>query len=257
MNPTLPFLHQKEICVEYCMGAGGSICRVSDTALLYQNDSGWYSRIMVNDTAITDHGQISLFQSALAETGSGLLVYETAFRGMDGRVLPNAEYLISLGFEHELTAAGMECELKEELPDENFGDHVIRITADQMEEWCRSLDLGYSAGDPAGVSENDGTDYHVFLKMVHASLYGFCENGVIVGTLLLYKGSAAGIHEVSVLPAYRRKGIAGTLVKTALHDAYTEGYKKAVLLSTAMGFALYKKLGFEPVSTIEHWRLKK
>jgi GNAT superfamily N-acetyltransferase len=52
------------------------------------------------------------------------------------------------------------------------------------------------------------------------------------------------VREVYVVPAYRRRGIARTLVGLALAEAKAAGVDRVTLGASAMGRALYASLGF-------------
>ncbi len=73
-------------------------------------------------------------------------------------------------------------------------------------------------------------------------------NGRAVGAgLLLYLAGVASIFNVATLPAYRKRGVATTLM-AALHDrALVDGYGATVLTSSEMGLSLYEHLGYRRV----------
>jgi ribosomal protein S18 acetylase RimI-like enzyme len=62
-----------------------------------------------------------------------------------------------------------------------------------------------------------------------------------------------GIYTVGTLPAWRRRGLARSLVEHVLADAAHRGARTATLQSTRMGQPLYESLGFEPVGRYEEW----
>jgi len=69
--------------------------------------------------------------------------------------------------------------------------------------------------------------------------------GEPVGVSQLFLGRrAAGLYSVSVLPAFRRRGIGSALTLTPFHDAQKEGYIIGVLGPSPEGQPLYKQLGF-------------
>jgi ribosomal protein S18 acetylase RimI-like enzyme len=94
--------------------------------------------------------------------------------------------------------------------------------------------------------------------MHHAgnTFYLGCLDGETVATLhLLIDGSTAGIYAVGTQRAYRRKGIASTLMARAITDACAAGAEIVGLSTDAGGDAerLYERLGFEPLFTSELW----
>jgi ribosomal protein S18 acetylase RimI-like enzyme len=62
-----------------------------------------------------------------------------------------------------------------------------------------------------------------------------------------------GIYTVGALPAWRRRGLARSLVEHVLADAAHRGARTATLQSTRMGKPLYESLGFEPAGRYEEW----
>jgi ribosomal protein S18 acetylase RimI-like enzyme len=70
-------------------------------------------------------------------------------------------------------------------------------------------------------------------------------DGEPVGVSQLFLGRrAAGLYCVSVLPAFRRRGIGTALTLTPFHDAQREGYIHGVLGPSPEGQPLYAQLGF-------------
>lgn len=70
-------------------------------------------------------------------------------------------------------------------------------------------------------------------------------DGEPVGVSQLFLGRrAAGLYSVSVLPAFRRRGVGTALTLTPFHDARAEGYILGVLGPSPEGQPLYEKLGF-------------
>lgn len=81
-------------------------------------------------------------------------------------------------------------------------------------------------------------------------------HGVPAGTLhMLIDGGMAGIYAVSTLRAYRRQGIASTLMREAIRDARAAGCKEIVLSTDATGDArrLYEEQGFEAAFESQMW----
>jgi len=79
-------------------------------------------------------------------------------------------------------------------------------------------------------------------------------DGVPVGVSALYgEGDVAGIHWVGTLPAARGRGIGTAMTWAVVDDARALGYRLAVLHASQMGLGVYRRLGFTPHCTFEHY----
>jgi len=82
-----------------------------------------------------------------------------------------------------------------------------------------------------------------------AHMWQAWHEGLPVAKAGMYLGSgSAGIHGVATRPEACRRGLAGILTLTALHEARNAGYHLAVLHSTPMAERLYQSLGFATVA---------
>ncbi len=73
-----------------------------------------------------------------------------------------------------------------------------------------------------------------------------------VGTLFVSAG-VAGIYDVGVHEQARRRGVGTALTLAIIDEARELGLEAAVLLSSAMGEALYRALGFRDVCDVSLW----
>ncbi|KQB43579.1 GNAT family N-acetyltransferase [Flavobacterium aquidurense] len=92
-------------------------------------------------------------------------------------------------------------------------------------------------------------------KNVHFYLV-FHENQPI-GTFMLFQiKTNIGIHGVGVIPEMRRKGFAEEIMKFALNLSIDLKAEYALLQASAMGAAIYTRLGFEDLFIIKNYTLK-
>ena len=70
--------------------------------------------------------------------------------------------------------------------------------------------------------------------------------GMPVATaLLFFNGDAAGFYFITTLAAYRKRGIAMELVKSAIKYVQTSSYKYCILQSSKEGLNVYLRAGFK------------
>ena len=75
-----------------------------------------------------------------------------------------------------------------------------------------------------------------------------------VGALELFVGKeAAGIHGLSVLDEYQRRGVGSALIEHACAVAAQQGAATMVLLATTEGQRLYAQRGFTEVARFGYW----
>jgi len=124
---------------------------------------------------------------------------------------------------------------------------VESVCSEEIEKWS-----GMTAQAFDKPPETDG------MKLLSASKdcdFFVCRESdeMIGGTLLICKNGNAGIHEVSTMPEYRRKGIGAALVNHAFHVACEKGCTYATLQASELGYPLYVRLGMEEVGQIHNW----
>jgi GNAT superfamily N-acetyltransferase len=74
---------------------------------------------------------------------------------------------------------------------------------------------------------------------------GRLDGAPVATATLLPAGGIAGIHDVSVVPEARRRGIGTAMTLTVLQEARRLGYEIAFLQPSKMGRPIYERLGFE------------
>lgn len=85
---------------------------------------------------------------------------------------------------------------------------------------------------------------------------GFLQiNNVRVATILLFRqGESLGVFQLTVPPNYRGKQYATHLMLQTINWAQTQGLSLITLQASAMGIALYQRLGFKTSGSINFWR---
>jgi ribosomal protein S18 acetylase RimI-like enzyme len=76
---------------------------------------------------------------------------------------------------------------------------------------------------------------------------------IVAALATLRQGEVVGVYHVATLPSARRRGIAGSLLALALHEAAASGATLATLTATPEARALYEQLGFRTCGKIEQW----
>jgi len=105
-------------------------------------------------------------------------------------------------------------------------------------------------GAPAEVIERLTWAYTVsdYGRSLQVRLYLGVLEGKPIATTAMYHGSpAVAIKHVATLPEYQRRGIATALTLRALDDAHAIGKRYAALTSSAEGYLVYQRLGFQKV----------
>ncbi len=79
------------------------------------------------------------------------------------------------------------------------------------------------------------------------------EDAAVAGAWSYLHGTDLGLYTVGTVPGFRRRGLAGALVRHVLADAHRRGARTASLQSTPEGESLYRSLGFTAVGRYEEW----
>ncbi len=98
-------------------------------------------------------------------------------------------------------------------------------------------------------------DWERLLELEPEGGFGMERDGVLVATAtaLAYGQDLAWIGMVLTLPEHRGHGYAGRLMERAMAFAERRGVARVGLDATDMGFELYRRFGFAPVSVVERW----
>ena len=82
--------------------------------------------------------------------------------------------------------------------------------------------------------------------------FGVSVDGRVAGVGSIHVLDHVGyVYEVLTMPAYRRRGIAGAVVRRLVHEGFHEGAREVVLLSDAPNaIRLYRTIGFEDLGRL-------
>jgi GNAT superfamily N-acetyltransferase len=98
------------------------------------------------------------------------------------------------------------------------------------------------------------TNLDIGIRDDYTAYIGFYEGEPVACSSVLYADGVAGIHSVANVPEARGKGIGSYISALPLFEARERGYKVSTLLSSKMGFNVYKRLGYELYCTPTSYR---
>jgi GNAT superfamily N-acetyltransferase len=158
------------------------------------------------------------------------------------------ERLVKHGFSYSGDDIGMAVELDElsepdsipvELTLERIGDET------SLQLWVRTLGQGFGEGEVEARWVEEMYQRLGFAGTGPWHHYVGRLDGEVVGTASLFLGAgAAGVYFVMTVPERRRQGIGGGITLRVLQEARQMGYRIGVLGSSAMGYRVYRRLGF-------------
>jgi GNAT superfamily N-acetyltransferase len=80
---------------------------------------------------------------------------------------------------------------------------------------------------------------------------GKLDGKVVASATVFLSGGVAGLYAVGTLATARGRGIARAMTTHALREARDRGYRFGTLQATAMGFPVYRRLGFREYTRFE------
>ena len=105
---------------------------------------------------------------------------------------------------------------------------------------------------------NQGRRIMALVEPRHLWHFAASHDGKPVGETALCCGAGvAGIYDVNVAEAFRRRGIGTALVHAALQQARRLGHGAGVLAASGMGSSVYARLGFREVCKFSFWKYGK
>ena len=132
----------------------------------------------------------------------------------------------------------------------------IRIAGDAetLRDWTKVFIKGYGL-PPAWENMTFDLWMQLGLELPMRNYLGYLNGKPASTSTVFYGGGAAGVYSVSTLPEARGRGIGAALTRQPLQEAREMGYRVGVLQSSAMGFNVYKSLGFRHLCQIENFYL--
>lgn len=160
--------------------------------------------------------------------------------------------LLERGFDGNRTGdPGMALELEalSLVPSLPEGLTVVRATAErQLQEWRDVFTQAFEAPLAAGQAWIDAT-VQAGREAAPWQLYVGYQEGRPVATSLVFPGAGVlGVYAVGTIPEVRRQGIGGGITAASLRAAQAGAYRYAVLFTTRLGHAVYRRLGFREVA---------
>jgi GNAT superfamily N-acetyltransferase len=126
---------------------------------------------------------------------------------------------------------------------EGFAIEVVR-DEEALEAFRRTFTEAYDVPEWAAQAWVDAT-LELGVGRTPWQLYlGRLDGEPVATTMLLNGGGVASVYAVGTVPAARGRGIGGAITLRPLLDARDEGYRHAVLFSSAMGVHAYERIGF-------------
>jgi GNAT superfamily N-acetyltransferase len=123
-------------------------------------------------------------------------------------------------------------------------------TQDDLNIW---RDIAIAVNGPAFVPLAD-TYVRVGIGNQLHSYIGWIEDVPVAISSIFYGTYAAGVYNISTLPAYRGRGLGRAITLRGLQDAKENKYEVAVLTSTEMGLPVYNRIGSKPCTTMSVYK---
>ncbi len=114
--------------------------------------------------------------------------------------------------------------------------------------WARTTAKGFGVPDFIGaeVAAMEATYNDLHYKAAHHYI-GYLDDVPVAASAMILDSGVAGIYAVATVPEARRKGIGAAMTMLPLYEAKELGYRVGVLQASAMGFPVYKRIGFQVI----------
>lgn len=114
--------------------------------------------------------------------------------------------------------------------------------------WARTTAKGFGVPDSVGaeIAEFEATFNDSHYKACHHYI-GYLDNMPVASSVMILNSGVAGIYAVATDPEARCKGIGSAMTRMPLLEAKEMGYNVGILQASAMGYPVYKRLGFQEI----------
>lgn len=157
------------------------------------------------------------------------------------------------GFPHDYDLSAMAVDL-ESMGDLHPTEGVTVKVVDSMrdcEDWARCLACSWES--PANTDSwmlmnacfNLSVERKMGLSLPRRMYLGLLDGRATGTSMLVWSDDIVGLEMVGTVHSARWKGVGSAIIRNALADARSMGFKFAVVLSTVEGFRLYEKNGFK------------
>jgi ribosomal protein S18 acetylase RimI-like enzyme len=163
------------------------------------------------------------------------------------------KYLEARGFPHDYDLTAMVVDLgsgdgEAVCPD---GVSVRQVTSEQeCMDWTDCLTKSWESPKEVAPWMMNNACYNLTverscgLSLPRKTYLASLEMVPSAGAVLFWSNGIAGLQTVGTVHAARHKGVGTAVVKSALADAHTMGFKHVVVLSTVEAVDMYKRCGF-------------
>lgn len=114
--------------------------------------------------------------------------------------------------------------------------------------WARTTAKGFGVPEPVGaeIAELEATFNDPHYKAAHHYI-GYLDDIPVASSSMILDSGVAGIYAVATAPEARHKGIGATMTQMPLLEAKEMGYHVGILQASAMGYPVYKRIGFQEI----------